>query len=104
MRARVNRGRGLAAQLLERVQRIWKSGQAPRAGFHVAGDERPVLVERPLAAVVLLERKRNLGAGLDLLREQGEAREPEETQRAVEVRSAYGHALRLRGWCRLSSS
>ena len=96
VRPREDRRRGLAAQLLEHAQRIRKGRETPGTRLDVAAYERPVLVERALAAVVLLEGELKLGAGFDLLRQQREACEPEEAQRAVEVRSAYGHALRLR--------
>ena len=92
MRAGKYRRGGLAAQLLERGQCVRERRQATGAGLDVAADERPVLVEGPLAAVVLLERELNLRTRLDLLRQQGEAREPEETQRTIKVRGAYGHA------------
>ena len=67
VRARKDRRRRLAAQLLQCGQSVGKRCQAAGARLDVATDERPILVERALAAVVLLEGKLKLGARLDLL-------------------------------------
>src|SRR4051794_17533739 len=63
-----DRRRGLAPHFLGRGQGIGKRRQAAGTRLDVAADERRVLVERALAAVVFLEGELKLGARLDLLR------------------------------------
>ena len=92
----VNRRGRLALQLLEGHEGIGQRGEPARARVHVVADERPVVVERSLPAVVLLEREGDLGAAIDLPREERKTPDREETKRAIQVRSAHGHELPLR--------
>jgi hypothetical protein len=96
MGARVDRRGRLALQLLERREGVGERCEPACACFDVGTDEQPVLVQRPLSAVVRFEGERDLGAGLHVLREQREARQSEQPKGAMELRSAHGHELPLR--------
>ena len=87
---------GLAVELLDRDPGVGQRAEPFGPRVDVRAHERPVLVERrpPALARMLLERKGNLVAGLDVGREQREAGQAEQAQGAVEVRGAHGHAFR----------
>ena len=84
MRAREDRGGGLAQQLVERDPRVLARRQRARARLDERPHERPVLVERrPVALHVLLERERQLVAFLERAAEEDERAEAEGAQREV---------------------
>ena len=90
MRAREDRRRRLAPQLLERDRRVFPLRELRAAGVDVRADERAVLVERwPAARAVLLEGERDLRALLDLLREEAERTQAEGPEHAVERRRSH---------------
>src|SRR6185295_20197743 len=73
-------------------------------GLDVRTGQRPVLVQRARPPRrVLLERERQLVATGHIVCEQREARETEQAQGAVEMRSAHGHDWPLRAGVLLSS-
>jgi hypothetical protein len=96
-RARVRAGEDrcgrLPAQLLDRQLRILAREQPPFALLDVRPHQRPVVIEGGAAGRgVLLERERQLDAGVELAREEAERAEAEGAQRSAEVRGARGHA------------
>ena len=97
VRVREDRGRRLAAQVVDRVARVGQPPQRRRLLLDEAAHERAVLVERrPVARRMLLERERQLRAALD--GERGEAEARAATRRDA-VRAATPHAsvTRARG-------
>ena len=90
VRAREDPRRRLAAELLEREPRVFAPRERRRARLDERPHERAVLVQRRTPErLVLLERERHV-----LVDEQPERSEREPAQRAIEVRSAHGHAVR----------
>jgi hypothetical protein len=81
-------------KLLQCRKRIGEGREPRRTRFDVVPDERPVLVQRACAAVVLLEDERDVGAAVDVTCEQREARKREQAERTVQMRRAYGHTYR----------
>ena len=90
MRAREDRGRRLAPELLQGDRCVLAPLELRAARLDVRRDERPVLVERgPARSSVLLERERDLRALLDLLREEAERAEAERAQDTVQRRRLH---------------
>ena len=86
-------GRRLALELLERDQRIVSAAEPRRPLLDERAHERPVLVQRRAAGVLVLdERDGQLGAVVELAEEVRERTEREAAEGCVEMRSAQGHA------------
>ena len=92
VRAREDRGRGLAAQLVDRELRVGPSSKHVRARLDERLDEWPILVERgPVVGVVLLEGERQVGAALQIGEQRTERAEAESPEGVEELRSAHDH-------------
>ena len=89
--------RRLAQQVGDGVLDVDPREEPLGARLDEAAHERAVLVERrPAVRAVLLEREREVGAVLELAREDGEGAEAEAAERVVEVRRAHPRLLRRR--------
>ncbi len=88
VRARVDRRRRLAAELLEGDQGVLAAAQPGSAGLDEVPDEGPVLVERrPIPRLVLLEREREGFARLvELPQQVSECAERERAEGVMELR------------------
>ncbi len=87
VRARVDRRRRLAQELLERDPRVLALGQRARPRLDEGAHERSVLVERRAATLhVLLERERQFVALLERPAEEDEGAETERAQGQMELR------------------
>ena len=87
VRARVDRGRRFAQELVEGDPRVLPLGQRARPRLDERAHERPVLVERRAATLdVLLERERQLVAFLERPSEEDERAETERAQGQMELR------------------
>ena len=85
------RGR-LALQLLEREQRVVATAKPCRALLDERPHERPVLVERRAAGVLVLdERNRQLRTVVELAQQIGEGAEHEAAERGIEMRGSESH-------------
>ena len=92
VRAREDRGRGLAAELVHCKLRVGSSPERVRARLDERFDEGPVLVERrPVVGAVLLESERQVGAALQLLEQRTERAEAKSPETVEQLRSAHDH-------------
>ena len=96
--AGVDRSRRLAAELLQRDERVLTATKAIGALLDERPDQRPILVERrAVAAIVLLEGEREaLPRIVELAQEVGERAEREGAQRMVELGRPRRHGNRYR--------
>ena len=92
VRAREDRGRRLATELVHRKLRVGSAPERVRARLDERFDEGPVLVERrPVVGAVLLESERQVGAALQLLEQRTERAEAKSPETVEQLRSAHDH-------------
>ena len=89
--------RRLALQVAHRLADVVPGEEPVGASLDEAPNERPVLVERGTSVgSVLLERERQIGAGVEILVERGERAEAEVPKGVVEMRRAHRNFLTTR--------
>src|SRR5258708_9056054 len=96
MSAREDRRGGLAAQLVERDQRMVAAAEPRGALVDEAAHERSVLVQsRPVLLTLLVEREWQPASALvELTQQERERAEDEAPQDELEVWRAHGHTSR----------
>src|SRR5207245_7054674 len=100
MRAREDRRRRLALEVVDRDARVLATREPVRTNLDERADERTVLVQRrPVERRVLLEGERDVGAVVDVPEQSAKGAEAEAAERAIQVRSTHGTGFRLRSEC-----
>ena len=96
--AREDRSSRLALQLLDRDQRVGPSSQAGRPFLDERTHEWAVLVQRRATRMLMLdEGDGQLGSVIELAEQKRERAEREAAKSKLELGSANGHLLRIRG-------